>query len=247
MRNYGFTVQLLKGAALFLLALAPASHAAAADDPMRELKKLADKGDAQAQYQVGFYYAAGDARVKSKPDISTAVKYYRKAAEAGIPQAQYKLAYILEHGGNPPFRSIKQNDKEAAEWYRKAAEKGVPEACYALAQFYKTERGGLTSDYREQFRWLQEAALMGMAAAQSEVADYYRIAYGGVVQRDYVYALAWAMLAAQSGDARGLAIRAELPNYSSSNRMTPQQIADAEKMAEALAQKINANIAKRSQ
>ena len=51
---------------------------------------------------------------------SEAVRWYRKAAEQGIADAQWKLGHLYQYGS----LGISEDKAEAIKWYRKAAEQG---------------------------------------------------------------------------------------------------------------------------
>src|SRR5580704_2571903 len=70
--------------------------------------------DPQAQYNRGTDYWYGNGVPQ---DYVEAAKWFRKAAEGGYAEAQYRLAQMLAIG-----QGIKEDDTEAATWYRKAAE-----------------------------------------------------------------------------------------------------------------------------
>ena len=53
--------------------------------------------------------------------MEEAVKWFRKAAEQGNPQAQYTLGMMYQKG-----RGVAQNQSEAQKWYQKAAGQGYP-------------------------------------------------------------------------------------------------------------------------
>ena len=60
-----------------------------------ELKRLAESGDADAQYNLGVMYAFGEGVAKDQVE---AVKWYRKAAEQGDADAQYNLGVRYAKG-----------------------------------------------------------------------------------------------------------------------------------------------------
>ena len=62
-----------------------------------------------------------------KKDAEQAVYWYRKSAEQGTKEAQYKLASCYERGMGVP-----KNIEQAVYWYRKSAEQGYPPAKRAL-------------------------------------------------------------------------------------------------------------------
>ena len=101
-------------------------------DPYRQyagevnaLRDKAEKGDAEAQCQLGVIYFNGKA---VKMDKSQAVKWYRKAAERGHAEAQNYLGVCYSEG-----EGVAKNDREAVRWFKKAAAKGNREAQYNLA------------------------------------------------------------------------------------------------------------------
>ena len=83
---------------------------------MKELRPLAERGDANAQYNVGVMYGQGDGVERNDPE---ALKWFRKAAQQGHVGAQMNLGIIYSRDGGVP-----RNDAMAATWYRKAAEQG---------------------------------------------------------------------------------------------------------------------------
>lgn len=64
---------------------------------LQELETQAERGDAEAQYNLGRAYLLGEGVPK---DAAEAVKWWRKAAEQGIAEAQHNLgrAYFLGEG-----------------------------------------------------------------------------------------------------------------------------------------------------
>jgi uncharacterized protein len=64
-------------------------------------------------------------------DYKQAQEHLRAAAEAGHPEAEYRLGTMYETG-----RSIPQDYAEAAKWYRLATESGLDGARGALRQIY---------------------------------------------------------------------------------------------------------------
>ena len=87
------------------------------------MRKAAEAGDADAQYDLGLMYHDGEGVPE---DYVEAVKWFRKAAEQGHAAAQFYLG-IAYHGGV----GVPKDDAEAVKWLRKAAEQG-----HARAQFY---------------------------------------------------------------------------------------------------------------
>ena len=85
-------------------------------DSIDELRKAAESGDIEAQYELGTRLYYGN---KCNVNNVEAVKWFRKAAEQGYTKAQYLLgqSFVLGMG-------CKKDEKEAIKWFRKAAEQG---------------------------------------------------------------------------------------------------------------------------
>ena len=80
---------------------------------VRELRPLAEQGDAKAQFELGVMYATG---LGVPQDYAEAVKWYRKAAEQGVAEAQYILGFMYRKG-----RGVPQDYLRAYAWYDLAA------------------------------------------------------------------------------------------------------------------------------
>ncbi len=110
------------------------------------------------------------------------------------------------------------------KWYRKAAEQGDAKALFSVARFYNAGMG-VPQDYIEASKWFRKAAELGHGDSQAQLGIMYFV--GMKVPRDYIKALKWLRIAASLG--------ADLaPRYSGivAKRMTPEQIAEAQKLAD---------------
>ncbi len=154
---------------------------------------IAERGDANAQYNVGLLYARGEAMPQ---DFPQAAGWYRKAAEQGVAAAQYNLAVIHANGQGVP-----QDMTEAIAWFRKAAEQGVPEAQDSLGYIYGSGQG-VRKDFAEALKWYRLAAEKGVAGAQYNLGVMYDLGQG--VERDFDEALSWYRKAADQGYAAAL-------------------------------------------
>ena len=120
-------------------------------------------------------------------------------------------------------QGVAQNDAEAAKWFRLAAAQGHAGAQYNLGAMYQDGKG-VAKEYVEAVKWYRLAAAQGATDAQFNLGVAY--ASGQGVAQDYVRALMWLDLSGASGDVVGLKYRDHL-----ATSMTPQQIAEAEKLA----------------
>jgi predicted aspartyl protease len=127
---------------------------------LEQLRTLAGKGDAIAQFNLGVIYQGGDGVPK---DVEVAAQWYRKAAEQGYADAQYNLGWMYDAGEGMP-----RNASVAAKWYRKAAEQGNVEAQFSLASMYEDGKG-LAKDATLAVHWYRKAAEQGDASAQKKL------------------------------------------------------------------------------
>ena len=151
---------------------------------LRLLRPLAEQGDADAQFNLGFLYAKGEGVPQ---DHAEAVKWYRLAAEQGNAQAQNDLGASYVNGEGVP-----QDYAEAVKWYRLAAEQGDADAQVNLGSMYLMGQG-VPQDYVQAHMWFNLAA-----ARYSEAKDQDRAAKA----RDFV-----------------------------ASKMTPEQLAEAQRQA----------------
>jgi Sel1 repeat len=107
----GFAIVLLIVLAVFVLK--PATPVGPSDQELA------------ADYAKGLQYERGD---NVNVNYQTAMEWYRKAADAGYPQAELSVGILYMSG-----RGIPKDPKQAVEWFRRAAEHGVPEAQVQLA------------------------------------------------------------------------------------------------------------------
>lgn len=140
-----------------------------------------------------------------------------QAAEAGDAGAQYLAAFMYAEG-----LGIDQDPQKAVQWYTQAARQGHPDAPIMLAMMY-AEGQGIPQDDARALQWYTVAAEQGQAGARVILSDMY--ARGQGTQADLVQAYKWALLAEAGG--RDISnTRARL-----TERMTPEQITEAERLA----------------
>ena len=111
----------------------------------------------------------------------------------------------------------------ALKIFRPLAAQGIAEAQFNLGYMYYFGRG-VPQDYAEAVKWHRLAAAQGIAQAQFNLGMNYSSGRG--VPQDYVRAHMWSNLAAISGDADAVKNR-----ENTAKKMTPAQIAEAQKLA----------------
>ena len=187
---------------------------------LRELKPLAEQGDALAQAKLGVMYHHG----RGVPqDYAEAAKWFCRAAEQGYAVAQHNLGVMYDKGQGVP-----QDYAEALRWYRRAAEQGEAVAQRGIGRMYSLGQG-VPQDYGEAAKWYRRAAEQGEAVAQSVLGTMY--ADGSGVPQDYVLAHIWLNLGAAAsppGVQRDMAVAAR--DFAAES-MTPAQIAKAQRLA----------------
>jgi len=155
-----------------------------------EVRTKAERGDAQAQFDLGWMYDEGKS---IEQDSTEAVNWYLKAAEQGLAQAQFTLG-VMYHTG----QGVVQDETQAARWYRKAADRGDSTAQLLLGSRY-TDGNGVPKSTEEAAKWFRKAADQGEASAQFLLGRAYESGAG--VPKDNVEALKWYRLAAAQEDA----------------------------------------------
>jgi len=164
----------------------------------------AEKGDAQAQYKLGYMYSHGQ---RVPQDYTEALRWYSKSADQGNAMGQSGLGYLYSHGEGVPQDYVK-----ALGLYHKAADQGNAMAQYILGQIYY-HGYGVPQDNVEAACWYRKAADQGYAYAQFNLG--YMYSYGYVVQRDRAEAERWYHKAADQGDEYAqcaLGMRIPFPN-----------------------------------
>jgi uncharacterized protein len=100
---------------------------------LRRLSPLAAKGDARAQFDIGFMHAYGWGVPRNAAE---AVTWYHKAADQGLQVAQHFLGIAYVNG-----EGVRPNKVEAARWFARAAAQGFPQAQFMLGMMTLDGRG----------------------------------------------------------------------------------------------------------
>jgi uncharacterized protein len=186
-------VNLARALLILLLGLAGPVTAAELDDAVAaahrgdyatalgRLSPLAEKGDARAQFDLGFMHAYGWG-VQRNP--AEAITWYRKAADQGLPVAQHFLGLAYVNG-----EGVRPDDAEAARWFARAAAQGFAQAQFVLGLMTLDGRGvakdpvqgyalmviGGQGGVRSAARSVQSQALTEAQRAQAqEIIDHWK-------------------------------------------------------------------------
>jgi V8-like Glu-specific endopeptidase len=100
---------------------------------LRRLSPLAEKGDARAQFDVGFMHAYGWGMQRNPAE---AIAWYRESADQGLQVAQHFIGMAYVNG-----EGIQPDDAEAARWFARAAAQGFAQAQFMLGLMTLDGRG----------------------------------------------------------------------------------------------------------
>ncbi len=120
-------------------------------DTITEIRRLAEQGDAFAQYDLADRYANGLGVLK---DAEEALRWWRRAAEQGHSEAQYSLGLMHSQG-----RGVHQNPVLAHMWFNIAGANG-------------NEAAGMARDALERDMSRDEINLATALARECMTSDY---------------------------------------------------------------------------
>lgn len=119
-------------------------------------KKLAEQGNAEAQYNLAILYRQGKGIMQ---DHKLALQWFEKAAQQGLASAEYYLGHLYDTGDG-----VTKDAAVAFGWYKKAAEKGNPLAQSNLGVAYANGEG-VGQDIIRAYVWFSLSASQGLTAA----------------------------------------------------------------------------------
>jgi len=161
------------------------------------LLQSAENGYAEAQFGLGRSYEEGELVEKdpakalywlnqsAKAGNQGAIDHLRnmeqsqplrQQAEAGDLEAQFRLAWLYQHGSGMEYNHVK-----AAHWYEQAAQQGHADAQYQLGRIYKDGIGGMTRNIDLALEWFKKAA----AQKHPLAADFIVITHYNQAQGNY--------------------------------------------------------------
>ena len=190
----------------------------------KHYKRAAEMGDRAAQLKLSAMYLDG----RGVPqDVMEGRRLLEEIANKGYSDAQTALGFYYLDISTTHFDS-----DEAIRWFRRAAEEGDIAAQSLLGQAFIDGSWGTTEkDHAEGARWILAAAMQGGLRAQLLAC---KIHYEGIgVKKDPVKSYAWANVAAANGNIVAKRARKELRD-----EMTPEQIAEAQKLSRELFEEI---------
>ena len=198
---------------------------------LADLMKRAERGEAEAQFNLGQMYRKGEG---VPMDAAKAVEWFQKAAEQGNADAQSNLGSMYDEG-----EGVSKDAAKAVEWWQKAAAQGYAQAQFRLGLAYDVGEG-VPKDAAKAVEWYQKAAAQGVPSAQWELGEMYLLGEG--VATDKVLAYAWLNLVASSGEkflaklaveARDRLDRDRTSGPWNEFRLKPAELAEAQRLSSA--------------
>lgn len=113
----------------------------------------------------------------ARQDFSAAAAAFRKAADQGMPEAQFNLGLMYLKG-----EGVAQDYVEAKALFEKAAQQNNVRAQVNLGRMYAKAKG-VAPNYGKAVYWFNKAAELGYADAQYSLGVLY--VHGHGVARDY--------------------------------------------------------------
>ncbi|MEO6421959.1 MAG: tetratricopeptide repeat protein [Candidatus Nitrotoga sp.] len=161
------------------------------EENLAQLKKSAEEGDANSQYELAWMYDTGaNYKVLSK-DTRKAAEWYEKAAIQGHAEAQASLGMLYVNGDG-----VSKDYVKGVDWLQKASAQGNANAQLNLGWLYRDNKG-IPKNAAKALEWWQNAAERGFAHAQFTLGVIYN--KGEDVPRNVARALEWWQMAAMQG------------------------------------------------
>ena len=162
------------------------------------LETTAGQGEAESQLVLGLAYRDGwDGSIK--PGM-IAFRWVELAAETGDPRPAFVLT-LLQREKN----RIAKDEARALQCLLAAAEHGDNYARVLLGEMW-LEGNGVPADWRRGAAWIRQAALAGFAPGQFRLGLLYLVG-DSATPKDDVEALAWFIVAAESGSQSAAELR----------------------------------------
>lgn len=181
-----FTAICQIAAALVLLAMGVGCSYAG---NLRQWKRLAKHGDADAETHLGIAYYFGQGVMR---DFVKSAYWFQKAADQGNAEAECAFGSQYFYGQGVP-----NNFATSVYWYQKAADQGYAGAQFNLGNAYWNGQGE-PQNLALAVEWWRKAALQGYAPAQDSLANSYATGKG-VTQDEATAVIWWTKVVAQGG------------------------------------------------
>ncbi|WP_348799057.1 tetratricopeptide repeat protein [Flavobacterium adhaerens] len=157
------------------------------------LKKSAELGNAEAQYNYGYFLQSGTAGIKNEKE---AVEWYKKSSDNGFNDGHY--AMMMAHGNG---QGIEQNSEKAFDYALKCANNNDATCMWNVVNCYLTGNGvkANTTKFKEWIIKLaklpnpENLALSGnITSARLEIANFYK--KGEYFEKDNYQSYLWYLI-----------------------------------------------------
>ncbi len=138
---------------------------------VREMRPLAEKGYAKAQFRMGWIHEHG---LSVPQDFQMAREWYEKAMANGDASAIARMGWLYEHG-----RSVEKNYSKAANYYKEAIREGNGWGYAHLGWLYQTGKG-VQLDKVKAVEYYRLGVEKGNYLAVTHLAFLYQLGQGGL-------------------------------------------------------------------
>ncbi len=189
------------------------------EQALKKLETLAEKGEPQAQFDLGMYYATASLHPAFTPTFQTirqpvtcismskALEWWLKAAEQGHIEAQRWVVNCYRFG-----LGVGQDSQETVKWLQKLADQddgwGQRHMGFCYACGY-----GVSMNEAKAIQWWRKAAKNGQPDAEYDLGEAYITGYGGV-KENKEKAIKWIKCSAEHGNKQAQKVLGLLEEYS---------------------------------
>jgi len=157
------------------------------------LEQLAILGNAEAQYNLGYYYQEG---IGTEKNQEKAIEWYLKSAEQEFNDALYQMMMAYGNGDG-----VEQDFKKAFSYALKCAENNDGTCMWNVANCYH-QGMGVEKNIHKMLEWLIRLGKLEnpenltksgfITSARLQLAHMYQ--YGGNVKQDYFKSYLWFLI-----------------------------------------------------
>lgn len=157
------------------------------------VKKSAKRGNAEAQYNLGYCYEKG---VGVEIDQNQAIKWYQKSAEQNHLDAEYALMMAFAEG-----KGVEKNPEKAFQFALRCAEKKDPTCMFNVIGSYQDGKG-VEKDSVKMLDWAFQLAKLPnpknqyqsgkITSSRLQIAQLYT--QGDLVEKDLYQAYKWYLI-----------------------------------------------------
>lgn len=194
-----------------------------ADAPqeVRDIARLAQDGNAEAQHDLATLYAMGSAIPQN---YERAVYWYGRSSDGGVANSLYNLGVLTERG-----LGTGQDSRRAFQYFLRAAEDDHPDAQFAVGLAYANGRG-TEVDLLRAATWFQAASSAGNPRGAFHMGRLFEQGLDGAP--DLAAAAGWYRIAAEAGDADATAALQRLTEDGIASDSAPAPVTPAAESVE---------------